>query len=114
MVRTLVVLGVTCSGTPGACQDLVTCHEAAGYSGLAALSCPTDGGHFRMHGCSRDPAISDTGEVYLVAPFQECSDNSLIISTLTSKTVQVRASTHPICRLLRDSGQHPPRDPKLW
>lgn len=90
--------GVTCAGTPGACQDIVVCNEAAGYSGLAALTCPTDGGYFRMTGCSRDNVHSDTGIPYLVAPFQECdeSDNSFVISTLTSVTVQVS----PRCPIL--------------
>lgn len=82
--------GTSCAGTVGACESLVQCHESAGYSGLASLSCPTDGGYFRLRGCSRDRAISNTDILYLVAPFQECDDSdSYLLSTLTTVTVQV-------------------------
>lgn len=85
--------GTSCTGTFGACQSLVTCHEAAGYSGVASITCPTDQGFFRFRGCSRHTATSSTGILYTVAPFQECDDSdSFLLSTLTSVSVQVSTS----------------------
>ena len=87
--------GTSCSGTVGACESLVTCHTDAGYSGLAVVTCPTDQGHFRFRGCSRDPTTSNTGVVYSVIPFQACKDsNSFLLSTLNGVSPQVRKSHH--------------------
>ena len=92
---------MTCAGTAGACASLVTCHEAAGYSGLPVVSCPTDDGYFRLRGCSRGPATSNTSVVYVVAPFQECdSSSTFLIRTLNGVTVQVCGAPFipPRCR----------------
>jgi hypothetical protein len=84
----------SCAGTVGACETLVTCHTDAGYTGLAVVTCPTDGGFFRLRGCSREAVTSDTGEVYSVAPFQQCGQDSIAVrlSKRTSTTVQVRTA----------------------
>ncbi len=67
----------TCEGTGEDCSLEATCKTSEYYSGDAVVSCPLEGGHFKLDGCSRGGVVLNqftaSALYYVVMPFYKCT-----------------------------------------